>query len=152
MKTLPILNSQSHENSKLFATESQFAKKLQDLRHHPNLIINDHIINDETCSQLASYMLNNDILLTIEAKGGNVTGQGLAFLSEVIAKTNVLKTLNFSNNKISDADPGLKSFFLSLAHNTCIQDIDFSGNHLGEVSAIYIGDLIKKNNILKSIN
>jgi len=126
--------------------------KLESLKVTPNLTLNDHVSDDRTCAEIAQYMKFNDIITNLEATGGNITGNGLALLSEPIAHSRVLLSINFSRNKISDADPGLPTFFVGLMSNPIIQNIDLSYNFLGKNSALLISDLIRKSLSLRSIN
>jgi len=133
-------------------TDPLLLEKLENLKLTPHLVLDKHLADDNTCAQLAQYIKSNDIITNLAINDGNITGNGLGLLSEVIAHSRVLTTINFSRNKISDVDSGLSPFFLALQSNLSIENLDLSFNNLGRNAAFFIADVIKHNLTIRTIN
>ena len=74
----------------LSESQNTLNQQLNSLKYSKSLLINDLIINDNSCKEISKFILENDILTNIEGKNGYVTSKGLAILADSISKSSKL--------------------------------------------------------------
>lgn len=131
----------------LSESQNTLNQQLNSLKYSKSLLINDLIINDNSCKEISKFILENDILTNIEGKNGYVTSKGLAILADSISKSSKLEKISFSKNQIDDEF--FVKFCNALSLNKSIKEVDLSNNILGYTSSIHIAELLKRNSSIQ---
>lgn len=126
--------------------------RLEELKKTNNLVLSDQFISDATCSQLAEFIKENDIITNLECTNGYITGTGLSILSSALISTKSIKRINFSSNHITDTDNGFDIFCNAMGKNNTIEELNLSSNYIGVSCARHLSELLKKNTKLESID
>ena len=132
---------------------SLLEKKLEELKNSNRVYLTNLQLDDNSCKQISKFILENDILIKLEATDGFITSRGLAHLSEAISKSNSLTTISISRNKITDIDDSSFSYFTkALSANSTVSELDLSHNAIGFNCCQHIAHLIRSNSALVTFN
>ena len=135
---------------------SEHKKKLREAldrqRSQNTLNLNDFVIGDDGCSEVAKFLQENNNFEIIEIKGNNISGKGFAAICLALANSPSLKRLSAEWNIIGSDRQGLEALKRLLFTCRTLTSVDLRNNKINFDGAKIISDIISNNETLQELD
>ena len=114
----------------------------------------ENLIGEKGISTLSQVLKTNTTVTQLNLKGNLIDPSGAKLLGEALKVNTSLTDLNLSASKTKTPIRalGVKAITDALLTNTTLKTLELRNNAIGDSGASYIGNLIKVNKVLTSLD